>query len=834
MATEFDEYITREHDHMPEDYQTLARETMTHYHGSRCLKPGQTRTTEQPCKLYFPVEVVAVTHLTEAGFLEIRTEPEHTMRVTIDRKGFARLVAHCNAIGVGGARKIKYVIKYENKRDNLAARHADGTLDPLRREQDFNEIKQLELAQVLSASEAAFFLYGGKNFEFLLQGGAWLNIEISLRHLCAENADRLGIELPDHNARGQQVAADPAGQPELPNVNVPEDILPAAPGHDRPIRAMSRSTRHGLSHWLDRPALYHDWGLEKFLLETYVSSNVRLARCYYEEFEECPPELEGDVCTGWVYPLAWAQAQEYRNPGAGFAQGQTVLQRRCPARDVVHIYGSSANDAFYVWLAGLHTITRADMDEALLDPDAAMERWAYPGHVAKMVFVNFLHEMHDIDPAGNPLRIFVRYWPNFATVARREAWYWLRSECNFQDATIVRALEEAGIRDIRRVMPNVPVTVRPFASAQEEAEYYIANRLHEYQQDRLRSVTELERLWHGDFGDGGLTDGQRHAFEQIVDEELHEDYDLAVIDEEAGSGKAWVLRCLQLYHETRDEIVLLWGSSGQAAVIINGDTIHCGAALDFHADLHEEPDVELCVLVGAATTVCIDEWAGAGEWWLHQAERRVILETQNLRAVRGLPPLNPVPRWAGKKVRLFGDTFQLPAVIRPLSMVEALATHRAAPAPRYLDTIAYRTVHIENDVNPRYLDADYSDEMSAVRRGTISEIDLTTFNRVGTDDDVDYTYRWLYDDVRANGLERANDIEIVVGKHTERARVLHVLEEALHDRGVPIESRTYDPVTLNETNPLLFGFDEVGGRQHIRADLRPGYYVAFKTSFVAL
>lgn len=64
-----------------------------------------------------------------------------------------------------------------------------------------------------------------------------------------------------------------------------------------------------------------------------------------------------------------------------------------------------------------------------------------------------------------------------------------------------------------------------------------------------------------------LLPGQKQAVLDIVDSE--EDGDMVVIAEAAGSGKAYIIDALTKYYQHRHKfIVVLWGTSGQAAVVI--------------------------------------------------------------------------------------------------------------------------------------------------------------------------------------------------------------------------------------------------------------------------
>lgn len=61
------------------------------------------------------------------------------------------------------------------------------------------------------------------------------------------------------------------------------------------------------------------------------------------------------------------------------------------------------------------------------------------------------------------------------------------------------------------------------------------------------------------------------------------------------------------------------------------------------------------------------------------------------------------------------------------------------------------------------------------------------------------SYEWLRKRINRRGISGANDVEIVVGKHAERRRVLRVREEALRSRGVP--SKVYMPKTCSLSDP---------------------------------
>lgn len=82
--------------------------------------------------------------------------------------------------------------------------------------------------------------------------------------------------------------------------------------------------------------------------------------------------------------------------------------------------------------------------------------------------------------------------------------------------------------------------------------------------------------------------------------------DICVINEAAGAGMAYVIKALQLYHQGRGEVVVIWGTSGQAACVIGGVTMHCGAGMTVDLEL-EEMSLELRVLLAIADVLIIDE-----------------------------------------------------------------------------------------------------------------------------------------------------------------------------------------------------------------------------------
>ena len=113
-------------------------------------------------------------------------------------------------------------------------------------------------------------------------------------------------------------------------------------------------------------------------------------------------------------------------------------------------------------------------------------------------------------------------------------------------------------------------------------------------------------------------------------------------------------------------------------------------------------------------------------------------------------------------------------------------------------------MYIRNDINPRYFAQEWSKYLDDVRSGKRDAIDLTEFQSVG-EDDAEYDYGWLQVRTLLGGLPAVNSVEIIVGTHAERRRVLRVVSESLHLRG--LRGRVYNPNALNTSNPLIEGFD---------------------------
>lgn len=125
----------------------MAIKTLTHLHGSGCCPDSSPFTVKfadgrraplpgHQCKKRFPASVLAFTYLDEEGFLQIRTAEEDGEHVPMDTLGFARLRCHVCGVGTGGARRIKYLIKYKDKRGSLGSRRggADSVWQAIARE----------------------------------------------------------------------------------------------------------------------------------------------------------------------------------------------------------------------------------------------------------------------------------------------------------------------------------------------------------------------------------------------------------------------------------------------------------------------------------------------------------------------------------------------------------------------------------------------------------------------------------------------------------------------------------------------------------------------------
>jgi hypothetical protein len=714
----FDDFVDRGRVWLPDFLQDVAARTFSHQHGTRCIRPGCLK-----CKKGYPADLRAVTVVDDEGFLQSRCLLGEEYFICIDKKSFGRLRCHTNTVGGGGARKIKYLIKYQAKRGSLVV-YSDTGGGPILVEREGSEPTTAMSGMVISASEAAYDLYGVNPYGHWVAGGGLLSVLVT----------------------GETVAGltTPAGR------------------------------------YLDRPAIFANWSLVRFLKNVVVTADKVIIAEFYR------------LCTDAV---AYEQetGQAHAIPRHILKTLPAIGQNRRVAKDaplVVHVHPDSRKAAYVAWLLARRVVDRADIIEANADRDASMRRFGYPGYRAAMVFATFIEEMLELNSKTNVIGLLLEYWMNFQPVAREHA---------------VQAIVEAKVYSRERLLAavrsaNLPLHgvegARPgstFPSELEEWEYYSERHA---ARARQKQGAFAAFMW------GTLLPGQASAVVEIIDGDTGPG-DVVVVDEAAGAGKAYVIDALRRYHEERGEVVILWGSSGQAAVVIGGVTIHFGTKMSASGQLGDL-DPELAALIVVSKIIIVDEWALADAHWLRTAAERVRHTMRKYHEMKGLPP-PPGGAWCGKRLRLFGDTYQLGTVLRELDVADIALMANSEPAASYLQTLTHRRVAIRNERNPRYLCEDWSRFLNRVRIGDTSEVAVNMFGQIIAANG-EYDYRWLKKRLRKHGIERLNKTEIVVGRHSERRKILQIVEESL--KAVP--SKTYVPQWLVVDDPSIEFPDMVG------------------------
>eukprot|EP00392_Amoebophrya_sp_AT5.2_P017395 g17745.t1 len=720
----FDWYITKERDWIGDNYPwaSAAQDLFYHYHARSCLRPGSIK-----CAKRMPADLVAATYLDESGFLQLETQYGEEMFAPIDRLAFARLKSHCNAVGVGGARRIRYVIDYPLKAAPPVRRNDERAAWQVYAEDERrNEIEALHEAQRLWATDAANDLFDEPRFGSTVSSGqsGILRVRISAEKLRASVL-----------FSGRAIAADVVG------------------------------------NWLDRPPLFGGWSLERFAQDTIASADPRTLLAYSLAHDLGDVELASLRVRGYVLEVSKIrQLVEANECGRmGHNRMRNMLAQQNAAR-VVELSAASPHDddAYLTWLLGLHLVCRADVDEFFANPDASQKRWRYPVYLGKF--------------------------------ARALAWRWLEDEHRVQSDAVASALRAAGVADIliRATRPDL-YPAMPIAGPEVElAERRACIEKHraEIRANLPAYAHEYSQLMQGVPLQGGLTEGQRRAVVAFLDQDSttgeEGDADVCVVNEAARRQRKGVHMGVKL------EDAKIWAVYAMA-------------------------------LLGAADIIICDEFAMANASWLETAERKTAAEALTWQHLQGLN-LAAISSgfWGGKKVLLLGDTLQIPAVVRNLDVADSAFLVTSLPGARYLDGVPYwRLLGVDNGGhNPRYHDAAWSAELDNIRSGVTDEIQLEDFSRVGALEagGEEYPYEWLRDRIEAlPGVDGVNLTEIIVGKHSERRRVLRVRREALLGKGMACAK--FSPLLLNYGNPLIEGFDGGGGVTDKNRDPLAGWLV---------
>ena len=815
------------------EWKRMAEHTLTHVHGSGCCPADAPHTRRTPgggrepvpgfqCEKRFPASLQAVTYLDADGFLQVLTMPGDEEHIPMDVLLFPRLICHVCTVGTGGARKVKYLIKYSAKRGNLGSRRGDAKkVQAWAREDKMNEVQVLEEAQVLSASEAAQGLFGQPYYEHEITGGKFLRAPVGVANLTdsvPDGWDMAPFQIKGNAARG--------GAPTLVN------------------------------HWLERPDVFAGFSFARYLiwcvpLIAREAVSVAVNRFGYMGREFRDARRQGITLTraevlnmlhddGIPYLIRkqFAQAlgvsimndEGTRQPPRAMVEeaiAQFLADGLQMRNSVPRIVSETREDTFLTWLCGTQVVRREDVDAALADPADAMQRFAYPAHLATMVFAHYLQELQTSGIGGNLEQEFVDYWPNFTYTQCRVAWAWLREDAGHidqvreRDRRIVDLLHAAGYEAVE-ILPGHPgseeehavdTSGMPVFDTEEGAWQHFATKIRRSAAcagKKAAAGAALTRLLEGGADGRALTPGQRDCVRYLVEG----DADIAVVNEAAGAGKAWVIDAVAQYYASKGEIVLLLGASGQAAVVIGGQTLHFGGQLTI--DLVQKKDaatIRVLCLLALAKVVVVDEWALANASWLRALEERAVQVVNMLAVACGTEKPAAGTSWGGKRLILFGDTYQLPSILRAASLSETLAaSYSSTPAIEYLQGREFTRVRIDNgDWNPRYMNQEWSQHLGRIRTGEEREVDLTQFGRVGEGEEEEYSYDWLEALTAGATMEEAQRREIIVGTHRERRRALRRARAGWTARG--IRSTVYPLHRLNETDPLWEGFEDFDALQ---------------------
>eukprot|EP00392_Amoebophrya_sp_AT5.2_P017625 g18013.t1 len=789
VAGEFDDFITRDQEEWLEEcprWKEVAGKLFVHHHTSACLRPGRLQ-----CGAWFPAVLVLGTFSDERGFLQIQTLAGQEYAVPIDRKAFARLLTHCNAVGVGGARRVRYVIKYpiKNKTPPVARGGVSSASQVYENpEAAANELNDFHASQVLPASEAASDLY---------------------------SIPRFGVSLPE-GTRLKRITVDAVR------------LRQTCAG----VWGRAAGACDYVDNWLDRSDTFAGWSFERFTLHTCTTGKREVAEVLHRygagpntSTDIDANALTADAFSGWTIETK-ALEDLIRTKAAAmtvkeFKALEFLRDRGARPGDVLHVLPATYHDGdtFLAWLVGLHLVRRDDVREFYADPIGCQKRWQYANALGALAFQNFLEEVTAMRPGLGVLSLFAKYFANFDKMARQVAWLWIETEHHRTSLQIQEFLLAQQVAEhlVNETCPALLVA-HVFANEAAERWHYIRKHLERMQSERAAHLQEYETLMTGTPGAGGLYIGQRNAVAEFLDLDCGEPTatDFVTMNEPAGAGKAFVIRAIQLWCYIHDEIVVLWGASGQAATIIQGTTIHCGAGLTIDLENAEGWPMEFRAMLGDARVIVLDEFGMANASWITAAEKKTAEETRIWNEMTGGDAKAPRLWWGGKKVLLSGDLDQLPSVLRNLQTTEMLlSTHIAArPAREYIaDAPYWREISIDDGGHcPRFLDAAWSAELQRVRSGETEEIDLLDFQQVGENESweigEEFGYDWLREILEADGnaVAAMNRVEIVVGCHSERRRVLEMRREVLHRRH--FAGHTYTPRAINLQNPLLEGFDD--------------------------
>ena len=149
-----------------------------------------------------------------------------------------------------------------------------------------------------------------------------------------------------------------------------------------------------------------------------------------------------------------------------------------------------------------------------------------------------------------------------------------------------------------------------------------------------------------------LTESQAKVYDFISSHESEQI--LAFITGPGGTGKSFLLRTILLFFESAAKIVEVLATSGNAAKLIGGQTIHSFFKMSTMLETHFNYRDQTWSGISSTDVIIIDEVS------MMSAE---LLEKIDLicREV-STPPSNLKP-FGGKSIILFGDLYQLPAVV---------------------------------------------------------------------------------------------------------------------------------------------------------------------------